>query len=113
MISQYFLTLYPKYLQLWQKDLEALAPVHSHWAYNVQGELTLPRKEDLGLNLWLEDLVLHLRGQIESDEGYFAKFWSWERKMAVGDDEVREFMEEGYRDFYKKIEEFFGKNTDL
>jgi len=103
--------LQPKYEKLWLKELGNFPILKEKWHFNsnyyINNEDTV-KKEEIGANQWFDDLFLHIRSQLESDESYFAKFFSYEggNKLTTNSEETIIFMEESYKDFSRKFEDF-------
>ena len=64
---------------------------------------------EIDVNKWLDELFLNIIAQLESDEGYFSKYFSYENtaKLKPEDECIAVFMEDTYKAFYMKIEDFF------
>lgn len=110
-LSLYISLLYPKYEKIWNSELNTFPIIKEKWNYtDHENSESVKTLKETGFNKWIEELFLHILAQLESDETYFAKFFSNEhQKFNSESDEIFNFMSELYKDLNKKLEEFFLK----
>lgn len=77
-----------------------------HYANEISSNL-VKKNKDSGVSRWFDELFLHLKSQIESDEAYFSKFFSNEgQKYKSDSEEIVKFMDDVYKDFTKRFDDF-------
>lgn len=115
-MSIFFITLLSRYEKIWKSELSHYNLFKIHFSFehsenedaNSFKNLDKSNQSELNLGQWLEEIFLNINNQIESDELYWCKYWSYENmKLKPEDETIYKFIENSYKSFLNKLEEFF------